>query len=671
MSATSVPRRELANAVRALSMDAVQAANSGHPGAPMGMADIIEVLWNDFLSHNPANPRWFNRDRFVLSNGHGSMMLYSVLHLSGYAVSVDDIRRFRQLHSITPGHPEFGLTPGVETTTGPLGQGFANAVGMALAEKTLAAHFNRPDATIIDHDTYVFVGDGCLMEGISHEAASLAGTLRLGKLIAVYDDNGISIDGDVSGWFTDDTAGRFAAYGWHVIRAVDGHDPNAVHDALAQARAVTDRPSLVCCKTLIGFGAPNKQGTAACHGAALGEDEVSAARLKLDWPHPPFVVPARVYAAWDARAAGARREAEWQAALQRYRTQYPALAAELERRIAGELPPDWRTHADALLAQALSTNAKQATRQASQAALNAYGPVLPELIGGSADLTGSNNTRWSGSRTIDSAQADGNYLYFGVREFAMTACMNGVALHGGFIPYSGTFLVFSDYARNAVRLAALMRVRQILVYTHDSIGLGEDGPTHQPIEHAASLRLIPQLDVWRPCDTAETFVAWRAAIERRDGPSALLFTRQSLPGLLADARQLAGAARGASVLADCDGEPAALVIATGSEVAPALAATRRLQAAGVKIRLVSMPCVECFERQPDAYRRAVLPPGVRKRIAVEAGATALWHKYVGLDGLIIGLDQFGESAPAPALFEQFGLTEAALFERIWNYLQHE
>jgi len=646
-------RKDLANAIRALSMDAVQKANSGHPGAPMGMADIAEVLWNDFLSHNPANPHWGNRDRFVLSNGHGSMLHYSLLHLSGYDLPMSELENFRQLHSATPGHPEYGDTPGIETTTGPLGQGLANAVGMALSEKVLAAHFNQPDFAVIDHFTYVFMGDGCLMEGISHEACSLAGTLGLGKLIGFWDDNGISIDGEVKGWFTDDTAARFRAYGWHVLEGVDGHDPGQVAQAIKEARAETARPSLICCRTIIGWGSPGKQGTEATHGAALGEDEVARVRETIGWPHLPFEIPAEIYAAWDARERGAAAESQWQALIERYRSSHPGRAAELERRLAGELPEGWsdavREHIDA----AAAAGKDDATRKFSQASLNAYGPLLPELIGGSADLTGSNNNNWSGSVPVTAAEPGGNYIYFGVREFAMSAIMNGVALHGGFIPYSGTFLVFSDYARNAVRMAALMKLRNIFVYTHDSIGLGEDGPTHQPVEHASSLRLIPNMSVWRPCDGVETAVAWQAAVERRDGPTGLLLSRQKLAHQARTPEQVANIARGGYVLLDSDGTPEVIVIATGSEVNLAVQAAGRWPG---RVRVVSMPSCDVFEAQDADYREQVLPADVTRRVAIEAGVTPLWYKYVGAGGRIIGLDRFGESAPAADLFEYLGFT---------------
>ncbi|HSH40950.1 MAG TPA: transketolase [Arenicellales bacterium] len=646
-------RRTLANAIRALSMDAVQKANSGHPGMPMGMADIAEVLWNDFLRHNPANPRWANRDRFVLSNGHGSMLHYSLLHLSGYELPMSELERFRQLHSATPGHPEYGDTPGIETTTGPLGQGLANAVGMALSEKILAAHFNQPDFSVIDHFTYVFVGDGCLMEGISHEACSLAGTLGLGKLIGFWDDNGISIDGDVKGWFTDDTAARFRAYGWQVIEGVDGHDPGQVARAIEAARAETARPSLICCRTIIGWGSPGKQGTEATHGAALGEDEVARVRETIGWPYRPFEIPEEIYAGWDARERGAEAESQWQALIERYRSGHPGLAAELERRLAGNLPEGWADAVRAHIDAAAEAGKDDATRKFSQASLNACGPLLPELIGGSADLTGSNNTNWSGSVPVTAAEPGGNYVYFGVREFAMTAIMNGMALHGGFIPYSGTFLVFSDYARNAVRMAALMKLRNIFVYTHDSIGLGEDGPTHQPVEHASSLRLIPNMSVWRPCDGVETAVAWRAAIERRDGPTSLLLSRQKLVHQPRTPEQVAGIARGGYVLLDSDGTPEVIVIATGSEVNLAVQAAGRWPG---RVRVVSMPSCDVFDAQDAQYREQVLPAGVTRRVAIEAGVTPLWYKYVGADGRIIGLDRFGESAPAADLFEYLGFT---------------
>jgi transketolase len=656
-SQTQVSRRELANAIRALSMDAVEAAKSGHPGMPMGMADIAEVLWNDFLSHNPANPKWSNRDRFVLSNGHGSMLLYSLLHLSGYDLPIDELERFRQLHSKTAGHPEASEFAAIETTTGPLGQGLANAVGMALAEKVLAARFNRPGCGIVDHYTYVVLGDGCMMEGISHEVASLAGTLKLGKLIALYDDNGISIDGEVKGWFSDDTPARFEAYGWEVLRDVDGHNSEAVKAALVSAAIDPDKPTLVCCKTIIGYGAPNKQGTEATHGAALGKDEVAAARVRLGWNHPPFEVPPEIYAGWDARPKGVEREAQWQALFERYRGEHPELAAEFERRLARELPADWQAHANAWISKLQAEGPAVASRKASQMALDAYGPKLPELIGGSADLAGSNLTIWKGSRDVNSADAQANYVHYGVREFGMTAISNGLALHGGFIPYDATFLVFSDYARNAVRMSALIPAHAIHVYTHDSIGLGEDGPTHQPIEHLASLRYIPHNDVWRPCDAVESAVAWKAAIERRDGPSCLVFSRQTLAHQPRRDAQLAQIAFGGYVLRDpAGGRFDVVLIATGSEVGLAVQAADALANDGIAARVVSMPCTSQFDRQPDAYREAVLPAACRKRVAIEAGVTDYWRKYVGLDGAVIGIDRFGASAPAEALFKYFGFT---------------
>jgi len=654
--AMPVARRDLANAVRALTIDAIEKANSGHPGAPMGMADIAEVLWNDFLVHNPANPAWANRDRFVLSNGHGSMLLYALLHLSGYDLPLEEIKRFRQLHSMTPGHPEYGYAPGVETTTGPLGQGLANAVGMAIAERTLAAQFNRDGHGLIDHFTYVFAGDGCLMEGISHEVCSLAGTQGLGKLIVFYDDNGISIDGKVEGWFTDDTPGRFAAYGWHVIPRVDGHDSASVKKAIEEARADTARPSLICCQTIIGWGSPNKQGKEDCHGAALGEAEVRLTRDAIGWSHPPFVVPENMYAAWNARDRGARQEAEWNRRLEGYRREHHDLSMELGRRLSSQLPADWAANAEGVVSQTAVKAQSIATRKASQNALNDFGPQLPELIGGSADLAGSNLTVWSGSKTIGKASADGNYINFGVREFGMAAMVNGIALHGGFLPYCATFLMFSEYARNALRMAALMKVPSIFVFTHDSIGLGEDGPTHQAVEQAASLRLIPNMSVWRPCDAVESAVAWKCAIERSDGPTCLLFSRQALAHQQRGPEQLAAIERGAYVLRDCDGSPDAIVIATGSEVSLAVEAVEALEAKGRKLRVVSMPSSDRFDAQTSAYRESVLPDSIRRRIAIEAGVTDGWRKYVGLDGIVIGIDSFGESAPAADVFEHFGLT---------------
>ena len=648
-------RRELANVIRVLAMDAVQQANSGHPGAPMGMADMAEVLWREFLKHNPANPRWWNRDRFVLSNGHASMLLYALLHLTGYPLAMEEIRNFRQLGSRTPGHPEHDLAIGIETTTGPLGQGLANAVGMALAEKVLAAQFNRPGLAVVDHHTWVCVGDGCLMEGISHEAASLAGTLGLGKLICLYDDNGISIDGRVEGWFGDDTAGRFEAYGWQVSRAIDGLDGEAVAAAIRTALADTARPSMLCCRTVIGYPAPTRGGTAKAHGEPLGAEEVAAVRKLLDWPEPPFTVPAPLRAAWDGHARGRAAELAWQELYGRYQAEYPQLAAALARRMRGELPAAWPQLRAKLFAGAAAVSAAQATRVCSQQVLNVLGEGLPELLGGSADLTGSNNTLRQGARIITRADSSGSYLHYGVREFGMSAMMNGIALHGGFIPFGGTFLTFSDYARNAVRMAALMRQRVILVYTHDSIGLGEDGPTHQPVEHLGSLRLMPHLQLWRPADALETAVAWCALIERTDGPGCLVLTRQGLP-------QLAGAvapeniARGGYVLLDCAGAPELIVMATGSEVSIALEAVRSAQAQGVRVRLVSMPCLSVFDVQDATWREAVLPAAIHRRIAVEAGATGLWWRYVGSEGRVLGIDEFGASGKAPELFRKFGLS---------------
>lgn len=651
-------RKQLANAIRALSMDAVQKAKSGHPGAPMGMADIAEVLWRDYLKHNPQNPGWADRDRFVLSNGHGSMLIYSLLHLTGYDLSIEDLKQFRQLHSKTPGHPEFGYAPGVETTTGPLGQGITNAVGMALAEKALAAQFNRPGFDIVDHYTYVFLGDGCLMEGISHEACSLAGTLGLGKLIAFWDDNGISIDGHVEGWFTDNTPARFEAYGWHVVANVDGHNPEAIKAAIEQARAVTDKPTLICTKTVIGYGAPNKGGSHDCHGAPLGEAEIAAAREFLQWPYAPFEIPVDIYADWDAKAAGAAAEQSWQQRFAAYEKAYPELAAEFERRYAGTLPADWAAQSQAYIEQLQANPATIATRKASQNALNAFGPLLPEFMGGSADLAGSNLTIWSGSKPLTRDDAAGNYVYYGVREFGMSAMMNGIALHGGFVPYGATFLMFMEYARNAVRMAALMKQRVIFVYTHDSIGLGEDGPTHQPVEQLASLRVTPNLMNWRPCDQVESAVAWQQAIERQDGPSSLIFTRQNLVQQARTAEQLAAIKRGGYVLLDSAATPELIIIATGSEVELAMQAAKTLQAEGRAVRVVSMPSTDVFEQQDASYREAVLPASVSKRIAVEAGIMDTWYKYVGLNGAVIGMQTFGESAPAEQLFEHFGITAA-------------
>ncbi|NNC98279.1 MAG: transketolase [Gammaproteobacteria bacterium] len=649
-------RRELANAIRALSMDAVQAANSGHPGAPMGMADIAEVLWNDYLKHNPADPKWQDRDRFVLSNGHGSMLIYSLLHLTGYDLPLQELKNFRQLGSKTAGHPEYAHTPGVETTTGPLGQGISNAVGMALSEKILAERFNQPNFPIVDHHTYVFLGDGCLMEGISHEACSLAGTIKLGKLIAFWDDNGISIDGEVDGWFTDNTPERFKAYGWQVIADVDGHDPEAVKAAIEQARSDSDKPTLICCKTVIGYGAPNKQGTASCHGAALGDDEIAKTRDALDWPHAPFDIPTDIRTQWDALENGKQQQSAWEQMFTAYAKAHPELAKVYSRQMSGNLPSDWE-EAKAANLQAINAEAAgHATRKASQRALDAIGPLLPELVGGSADLTGSNNTFWKGSKGITANDASGNYIYFGVREFAMSAIMNGMALHGGFIPYGATFLTFSDYARNAVRMAALMEIGSVFVYTHDSIGLGEDGPTHQPVEHTASLRLMPNLNVWRPCDGVESYVAWESAIEQRNTPSALIFTRQNLPHQQRNPEQLANIAKGGYVLYEPETAAQAVIIATGSEVHLATQAATTLAAEGVAVRVVSMPSTELFEQQAPAYRESVLPASLSKRVVVEAGASGGWYKYTGLNGRIIGLDRYGESAPASQLFKKFGFS---------------
>ena len=654
MADKAAPRRQLANAIRALSMDAVQRAKSGHPGAPMGMADIAEVLWNDYLKHNPGNPKWFNRDRFVLSNGHGSMLVYSLLHLTGYQLPMDEIRQFRQLHSMTPGHPEYGYTPGVETTTGPLGQGLANAVGMAIAEKTLAAQFNRPEHEVVDHYTWVFAGDGCLMEGISHEVCSLAGTLGLGKLILFYDANGISIDGEVEPWFSEDTVGRFESYGWQV-QDIDGHDPLAISAAIDAARAETARPSMIRASTIIGFGAPDKQGTAATHGSPLGETEVQAAREELDWPHAPFVVPEEIAQVWNATEKGFMAESAWKETLVVYEEEYPELALEFVRRMKGELPGHFAERARHFIRQRQVDGANIASRKASQEAIEEYASLLPELIGGSADLTGSNLTLWSGSRSIFDA-ADGNYIYFGVREFGMTAISTGIALHGGFIPYCATFLMFMEYARNAVRMASLMKQRSILVYTHDSIGQGEDGPTHQPIEQLTNLRTTPNLSVWRPCDSVETAVAWKAAIERRDGPTALVFSRQAIPHQPREPGQVDAIARGGYVLLDCEGEPEVLIIATGSEVAVSADAARALQEQGVAARLISLPSVDVFEQQDEDWRESVLPAGVRKRVSAEAGAVDYWRKIVGLDGCVVGMTTFGESAPGGVLMEHFGFT---------------
>ncbi|MBY5945188.1 transketolase [Photobacterium rosenbergii] len=648
-------RKVLANAIRALSMDGVQQANSGHPGAPMGMADIAEVLWRDHMNHNPQNPEWADRDRFVLSNGHGSMLIYSLLHLTGYELSIDDLKNFRQLHSKTPGHPEYGYAPGIETTTGPLGQGITNAVGMAMAEKAMAAQFNRDGHDIVDHYTYAFMGDGCLMEGISHEACSLAGTLGLGKLIAFWDDNGISIDGHVEGWFSDDTPKRFEAYGWHVIPAVDGHDADAINAAIEAAKA-DPRPTLICTKTIIGFGSPNKSGSHDCHGAPLGHDEIAAAREFLGWNHGPFEIPADIAAEWDAKEAGAAKEAAWNEKLAAYEAAHPELAAEFKRRVNGELPAQWEEKANAIIADLQANPANIASRKASQNALEAFGQMLPEFMGGSADLAPSNLTMWSGSKSLEANDFSGNYIHYGVREFGMTAIMNGIALHGGFVPYGATFLMFMEYARNAMRMAALMKVQNIQVYTHDSIGLGEDGPTHQPVEQMASLRLTPNMSTWRPCDQVESAVAWKLAIERKDGPTSLIFSRQNLAQQERSEAQVADIAKGAYILKDCEGKPELILIATGSEVELAVEAAAQLTAEGKKVRVVSMPSTDAFDKQDAAYREAVLPSDVTARIAVEAGIADFWYKYVGFDGRIIGMTSFGESAPAGELFKMFGFT---------------
>ncbi|WP_456415707.1 transketolase [Thiolapillus sp.] len=648
-------RKDLANAIRALSMDAVQKANSGHPGAPMGMADIAEVLWNGHMKHNPSNPSWADRDRFVLSNGHGSMLIYSLLHLTGYDLSIDDLKAFRKLHSKTPGHPEYGYTPGVETTTGPLGQGITNAVGMALAERTLAAQFNREGHSIVDHYTYTFLGDGCMMEGISHESCSLAGVWGLGKLIAFWDDNGISIDGHTEGWFADDTPKRFEAYGWHVIRDVDGHDADAIDKAIREAKSVNNKPTLICCKTVIGYGSPNLCGSHDCHGAPLGDEEIQATRENLGWPYAPFEIPEEIYAGWDAREKGKAAEDNWNEKFAAYKAAYPELAAEFERRMNGDLPDNWQQVADDYIKATDEAAASPATRQASQKAITAYAAALPEFLGGSADLTPSNLTSWPDAKTITDTVADGNYISYGVREFGMSAIMNGVALHGGFIPFGGTFLMFSEYARNALRMAALMGVRSLFVYTHDSIGLGEDGPTHQPIEQISTLRLIPNMSTWRPCDAVETAVAWKCAIEKKSGPSCLIFSRQGLPHQVRSDDQLSLIAHGGYILQDCDGTPEAIIIATGSEVALAMDAAKQLAEEGKKIRVVSMPCTEVFDEQDEEYKESVLPSGVTARVAVEAGVTDFWYKYVGT-GRVIGIDRFGESAPANELFPHFGFT---------------
>jgi len=661
-------RRELANAIRALSMDAVQKANSGHPGAPMGMADIAQVLWNDFMRHNPTNPQWSNRDRFVLSNGHGSMLIYSLLHLTGYDLPIEELKSFRQLHSKTPGHPEYGYAPGVETTTGPLGQGITNAVGMAIAEKALAAQFNKDGHKIVDHHTYVFLGDGCLMEGISHEACSLAGTLGLGNLIAFWDDNGISIDGHVDGWFTDNTPMRFEAYGWHVIADVDGHDATAISKAVQLAKSMTDKPTMICCKTTIGFGSPNKAGSHACHGAALGQDEINLTKAALGWDHEAFVIPEDVYAGWDAKAKGATAEKEWNEKFAAYKVAYPELAAEYQRRTVGELPANWKVDADTFVAAVDAEAKTTATRLSSLAAIEGFAKILPEIFGGSADLGCSNMTEWSTYRPMRADKPDANYINYGVREFGMSAIMNGIALHGGFIPFGATFLMFSEYARNALRMASLMKIRSIFVYTHDSIGLGEDGPTHQPVEQTATLRLIPGIQVWRPCDAVETTVSWKSAFERQDGPSILVFSRQNLPHVPRTQQQIADISRGGYVLSDCDGQPEAIIIATGSEVELALNASDVLKASGKKIRVVSMPSTNIFDAQDAAYRESVLPAAVTKRVAVEAGVTDGWWKYVGTNGKIVGLDRFGESAPAGQLFKEFGFTVENVVKNVESVL---
>ena len=649
-------RRVLANAVRVLSMDAVQKAKSGHPGAPMGMADIAEVLWNDFLKHNPGNPNWADRDRFILSNGHGSMLLYSLLHLSGYDLGIEDLKQFRQLHSRTPGHPEYGYAPGVETTTGPLGQGITNGVGMAIAEKVLAGQFNRDGHHVIDHYTYVFMGDGCLMEGISHEACSLAGTLGLGKLIAFWDDNGISIDGHVEGWFTDDTPERFEAYNWHVVRGVDGHDPEAIRQAILEARSINDKPTLICCKTVIGYGAPNLCGSHDCHGAPLGDDEIAATRKNLDWDFPPFEIPSEVYGAWDAKEKGQAAESAWNSKFAAYEAAYPELAAELKRRLAGELPKDWDVKASAFVNSVNDKAETIASRKASQNAIGGLGPFLPEFLGGSADLAGSNLTLWSGSVAVSNTESAGNYIHYGVREFGMSAIMNGITLHGGFIPYGATFLMFSEYARNALHMAALMKQGSIFVYTHDSIGLGEDGPTHQPVEQTATLRMIPNMAVWRPCDAVESAVAWKDAVERRTMPSCLVFSRQNLPHQQRSEQQIADIARGGYVLKDTNGTPDAIIIATGSEVGLAMDAAAALAGKGKQVRVVSMPSTNIFDAQDEAYREAVLPSSVTARVAVEAGVAETWYKYIGTQGKAVAMSTFGESAPAGELFKQFGFT---------------
>lgn len=651
-------RRRLANAIRALAMDGVQKANSGHPGAPMGMADIAEVLWNDYLKHNPNNPKWVDRDRFILSNGHGSMLIYSLLHLTGYDLSIDDLKQFRQLHSRTPGHPEYGYAPGVETTTGPLGQGITNGVGMAIAEAMLAGQFNRPGHDIVDHHTYVFMGDGCMMEGISHEACSLAGTLGLGKLIAFWDDNGISIDGEVEGWFTDDTAARFEAYGWQVIRGVDGHDADEIRQAIETARTETGRPSMICCKTIIGFGSPNMAGTHDCHGAALGDEEIALVRKELGWEHEPFDIPSDIYAGWDAKSSGAAAESTWEKRFSAYQAEYPELAAEFERRQQGRLPADWETAMNGWIQELRQEKPGWATRVASGKTIARIAAALPEIVGGSADLAPSNNTKWPGAQAFSGDTPAGNYVHWGVREFGMSAALNGLALHGGVIPFGATFLMFMEYARNALRMSALMKIRSIFVYTHDSIGLGEDGPTHQPVEQIASMRVIPNMHTWRPCDAVESAVAWKSAIERTDGPTSLVFTRQGLPCNDYSDEQVANICRGGYILSDCQGTPDAIIIATGSEVQLAMAAQAELN--GKNVRVVSMPCCRLFDAQDADYRESVLPANIAARVAVEAGVSSYWAKYVGLNGRTIGVDRFGESAPAGELFKLFGITTEAV-----------
>jgi transketolase len=667
-------RRDLANAIRALSMDAVQKANSGHPGAPMGMADIAEVLWNDFMKHNPSDPEWADRDRFVLSNGHGSMLIYSLLHLTGYDLGIEDLKQFRQLHSRTPGHPEYGYAPGVETTTGPLGQGITNAVGMALAEKVLGGQFNRPGHEIVDHHTYVFLGDGCMMEGISHEACSLAGALGLGKLIAFYDDNNISIDGEVRGhgttpaWFLDDTPKRFDAYGWHVIRTVDGHNADAIKAAIEEARSVTDRPSLICCQTIIGWGSPNKQGKEECHGAPLGADEIALTRETIGWTHPPFEIPGEIYAGWSAKEKGAAAQTAWSERFSAYEAAHPELASELKRRLAGEMPAGWEEDSWDFVKSVDAKAETIASRKASQNALNGFGPMLPELLGGSADLAGSNLTLWSGSKGVSKDDPSGNYLYYGVREFGMSAVMNGITLHGGFKPYGATFLMFMEYAKNALRMAALMKINPIFVYTHDSIGLGEDGPTHQPVEQISILRLTPRMSTWRPADAVESAVAWKLALEREGGPTSLIFSRQNLPHLVRTDEQLRAIAKGAYVLRDCDGEPEAIIIGTGSEVSLAVDAYNDLTAKGRRVRVVSMPSMDVFDAQDAAYKESVLPDGVKARVAVEAGVTSLWPKYIGMHGKAIGVDRFGESAPAGDVYKEFGVTAENVIKAVEEQL---